>query len=48
MYLRQQKNAEALAALKAFGYDVTDVNKEDLLKENTYPPIAVETDIHPL
>ena len=44
-----KKNAEkTLAALKAFGYDVTDVNKEDLLKKKILiRQYAVETDIHP-
>lgn len=44
-----EKNAEkTLAALKAFGYDVTDVNKEDLLKKKILiRQYAVETDIHP-
>ena len=44
-----KKNAEkTLAALKAFGYDVTDVNKEDLLKKKILNrQYAVETDIHP-
>jgi predicted nucleotidyltransferase len=35
-------------ALKAFGYDVTDVKKEDLLKKKLLiRQYAVETDIHP-
>ncbi len=44
-----EKNAEkTLAALKAFGYDITDVNKEDLLKKKILiRQYAVETDIHP-
>ena len=44
-----EKNAEkTLAALKDFGYDVTDVNKEDLLKKKILiRQYAVETDIHP-
>ena len=44
-----EKNSEkTLAALKAFGYDVTDVNKEDLLKKKILiRQYAVETDIHP-
>ena len=44
-----KKNAEkTLAALKAFGYDVTDVNKEDLLKKKILiRQYAVDTDIHP-
>lgn len=43
------ENAEKiLAALKVFGYDVTDVNKEDLLKKKILiRQYAVETDIHP-
>ena len=33
IYKSNRKNSEkTLAALKAFGYDVTDLNKEDLLK----------------
>ncbi|MCM8779856.1 MAG: hypothetical protein NC914_01725 [Candidatus Omnitrophica bacterium] len=36
------------AALKAFGYDVTDVKIEDLLKKKLLiRQYAVETDIHP-
>lgn len=44
-----EENAErTLAALKAFGYDVTDVNKEDLLKKKILiRQYALETDIHP-
>ena len=44
-----EKNSEkTLAALKAFGYDVTDLNKEDLLKKKILiRQYAVETDIHP-
>lgn len=35
-------------ALKAFGYDVTDIDKEDLLKKKLLiRQYAVETDIHP-
>ena len=35
-------------ALKAFGYDVTDIEKEDLLKKKLLiRQYAVETDIHP-
>ncbi len=35
-------------ALKAFGYDVTDITKEDLLKKKLLiRQYAVETDIHP-
>jgi len=38
----------ALTALKAFGYDVTDVKLEDLLKKKLLiRQYAVETDIHP-
>lgn len=44
-----QENAlRALAALKKFGYDVSDVDKEDLLKKKLLiRQYAVETDIHP-
>ena len=44
-----EDNAEkTLAALKAFGYDVTDINKEDLLKKKILiRQYALETDIHP-
>lgn len=36
------------AALKAFGYDVTDIKTEDLLKKKLLiRQYAVETDIHP-
>lgn len=35
-------------ALKAFGYDMTDIKKEDLLKKKLLiRQYAVETDIHP-
>ena len=38
----------ALAALKAFGYDVTDIKEEDLLKKKILiRQYVVETDIHP-
>lgn len=42
-------NAEkTLAALKAFGYDVTDIKIKDLLKKKLLiRQYAVETDIHP-
>lgn len=42
-------NAERVwLALKAFGYDVTDIKKEDLLtKKLLIRQYAVETDIHP-
>ena len=37
-----------LTALKAFGYDVTDIKEEDLLKKKILiRQYAVETDIHP-
>lgn len=37
-----------LQALRAFGYDVADINKEDLLKKKLLiRQYAVETDIHP-
>jgi len=37
-----------LVALKAFGYDVTDIKLEDLLKKKLLiRQYAVETDIHP-
>jgi len=44
-----EENAlRALAALKNFGYDVSDINKEDLLKKKLLiRQYAVETDIHP-
>lgn len=44
-----QANAlRTLAALKDFGYDVTDIKKEDLLKKKLLiRQYAVETDIHP-
>jgi predicted nucleotidyltransferase len=39
---------KAWSALKAFGYDLTDVKKEDLLKKKLLiRQYAVETDIHP-
>ncbi len=38
----------ALAALKAFGYDVADIKEEDLLKKKILiRQYVVETDIHP-
>ena len=42
-------NAERTwCALKAFGYDITDIKKEDLLKKKLLiRQYAVETDIHP-
>jgi hypothetical protein len=44
-----RENAEnTLGALKAFGYDVTDVSIDDLLsKKLLIRQYAVETDIHP-
>ena len=44
-----QTNAErTYQALKAFGYDVTDIKEEDLLKKKLLiRQYAVETDIHP-
>jgi len=44
-----QTNAErTYQALKAFGYDVTDIKIEDLLKKKLFiRQYAVETDIHP-
>ncbi|MDD4893788.1 MAG: nucleotidyltransferase [Candidatus Omnitrophica bacterium] len=44
-----EDNAErTLRALKEFGYDVTDISKEDLLKKKLLiRQYAVETDIHP-
>ena len=37
-----------LSALRKFGYDVTDIKKEDLLKKKLLiRQYAVETDIHP-
>ena len=44
-----ETNAEGtLRALKAFGYDVTDIKKEDWLKKKLLiRQYAVETDIHP-
>jgi predicted nucleotidyltransferase len=39
---------KTLVALKDFGYDVTDVKKDDLLKKKLLiRQYAVETDIHP-
>lgn len=42
-------NAErAYQALKAFGYDISDIKKEDLLKKKLLiRQYAVETDVHP-
>ena len=44
-----KKNAEdALRALRSFGYDVSDISIEDLLKKKLLiRQYAVETDIHP-
>jgi len=44
-----ETNAEkAWQALKAFGYDVSDIKKEDLLKKKLLiRQYTVETDIHP-
>ena len=44
-----ETNAERThQALKAFGYDVTDIKKEDLFKKKLLiRQYAVETDIHP-
>ena len=44
-----EKNAlKTLAALRKFGYDVSDVKKEDLLKKKLLiRQYSVETDIHP-
>lgn len=40
--------AKALAALKAFGYDVSDIKNEDVLKKKILiRQYAVETDVHP-
>lgn len=40
--------ANALAALEAFGYDVSDIKNEDVLKKKILiRQYAVETDIHP-
>jgi predicted nucleotidyltransferase len=40
--------AKTLAALKAFGYDTSDIKQEDLLKKKLLiRQYAVETDIHP-
>ena len=50
IFIRQDRlNAErTLAALKAFGYDVTDISIEDLLKKKLLiRQYVVETDIHP-
>jgi len=50
IFIRPEKtNAErALLALKKFGYDVTDVEIEDLIqKKLLIRQYAVETDIHP-
>ena len=46
---RAENNAiRTLRALKTFGYDVTDINKEDLIKKKLLiRQYAVETDIHP-
>ncbi|HAH21958.1 MAG TPA: hypothetical protein DCL49_13800 [Candidatus Omnitrophica bacterium] len=44
----EENAVRTLAALNAFGYDVTDVKKEDLLKKKILiRQYAVETDIHP-
>lgn len=46
--LTQDNVIKTLAALKDFGYDVTDITKEDLLKKKLLiRQYAVETDIHP-
>lgn len=50
IFLRPERaNAErALQALKEFGYDVTDVTIEDLLKKKILiRQYALETDLHP-
>lgn len=50
IFIRPNKeNAEKTwQALKAFGYDVTDIKTEDLLKKKLLiRQYAVETDIHP-
>lgn len=50
IFIRPTKvNAEKTwSALKAFGYDVTDINIDDLLKKKLLiRQYAVETDIHP-
>ena len=50
IFIRPTKvNAEKTwLALKAFGYDVTDINIDDLLKKKLLiRQYAVETDIHP-
>lgn len=50
IFIRPEKvNAErALQALKEFGYDITDVEIEDLIqKKLLIRQYAVETDIHP-
>lgn len=40
--------AKTLVALKAFGYDVSDIKKEDVLKKKILiRQYAVETDVHP-
>ncbi|MDD5195064.1 MAG: nucleotidyltransferase [Candidatus Omnitrophica bacterium] len=44
----QDNAAKTLQALKAFGYDVSDISLEDLLeKKLLIRQYAVETDIHP-
>ena len=50
IFLRPEKiNVErALTALKALGYDMTDITSEDLLKKKILiRQYAVETDLHP-
>ena len=44
----EENAVKTLAALKEFGYDVTDISKQDLLKKKLLiRQYAVETDIHP-
>ena len=44
----EENAAKALIALKEFGYDVTDISQQDLLKKKLLiRQYAVETDIHP-
>ncbi len=44
----EENAVRTLAALKNFGYDVSDIHKEDLLKKKLLiRQYAVETDIHP-
>ncbi len=50
IFIRPTENnaKKTLMALKSFGYDVTEIGKEDLLKKKLLiRQYAVETDIHP-